>query len=159
MTDATSVLFGLEDEFRVLTVHRVDQDTVKVIIEQTAREGPCPACAVITSAVKDRPLMRVKDLPASGQRVELWWRKRRLVCGEVLCAQKTFTQASAAVQPRARVTERLREHVAHAIASSNRAVSDVASEYGISWPTAHKGLGHRRDAMAAGAGADDPARH
>src|SRR5215204_5835802 len=116
MSDATSVLFGLEDEFRVLNVHRVDQDTVKVIIEQTAREGSCPACGVITSAVKDRPLMRVKDLPASGQRVELWCRKRRLICGAVLCAQKTFTQAAAAVRPRARVTERLREQVAHAIA-------------------------------------------
>ena len=140
MTDATSVLFGLEDEFRVLNVHRVDQDTVKVIIEQTAREGPCPACGVVTSAVKDRPLMRVKDLPASGKRVELWCRKRRLICGENLCPRRTFTQASAAVRPRARVTERLREQVAHAIASSNRAVSDVASEYGVSWPTAHKAL-------------------
>jgi transposase len=38
------------------------------------------------------------------------------------------------------VTERLREQVAHAIASSNRAVSDVAGEYGVSWPTAHKAL-------------------
>jgi hypothetical protein len=34
------VLFGLEDEFGVLDVVRVDQDTVKVIIEQAAREGP-----------------------------------------------------------------------------------------------------------------------
>jgi transposase len=30
--------------------------------------------------------------------------------------------------------------VAHAIASSNRAVSDVAGEHGMSWPTAHKAL-------------------
>ena len=56
------------------------------------------------------------------------------------CPRKSFTQASAAVQPRGRVTERLREQVAHAIASSNRAVSDVAAEYGVSWPTAHKAL-------------------
>jgi transposase len=34
----------------------------------------------------------------------------------------------------------LRERVAHAIASSNRAASDVAREYGISWPTAHRAL-------------------
>ena len=39
-----------------------------------------------------------------------------------------------------RVTERLRQRVAKAIASSNRAVSDVAGEYGVSWPTAHKAL-------------------
>ena len=42
MSDATSVLFGLEHEFSVLEVQRVDTATVKVIIEQTAREGPCP---------------------------------------------------------------------------------------------------------------------
>ena len=35
-------------------------------------------CGVFSSVVKDRPLIRVKDLPASGQAVELWWRKRRL---------------------------------------------------------------------------------
>ena len=32
--------------------------------------------------------MRLKDLPISGQTVQLWWRKRRLVCGEdVVSAQ------------------------------------------------------------------------
>jgi len=40
MSDATSVLFGLEHEFSVLEVQRVDTATVKAIIEQTAREGP-----------------------------------------------------------------------------------------------------------------------
>jgi transposase len=38
------------------------------------------------------------------------------------------------------VTERLRDWVARAIAGSNRAVSEVAREYGVSWPTAHKAL-------------------
>src|SRR5215212_4059810 len=140
MSDATSVLFGLEDEFRVLEVRRVDVSSVKVIIEQMAREGPCPACGVLSGAVKDRPVMRLKDLPTSGQTVELWWRKRRLICGEGLCPRKTFTQVSAAVRPRARVTERLRRRVAIAIASGNRAVSEVAVEYRLSWPTAHKAL-------------------
>jgi transposase len=140
MSDATSVLFGLEDEFRVLDVLRIDHSSVSVVIEQTAREGPCPACGVVTSVIKDRPVMRVRDLPASGQIVELWWRKRRLVCAEPLCPRKTFTQASTAVRPRARVTERLRDQVATAIATSNRAVSDVAREYGLSWPTTHKAL-------------------
>jgi transposase len=44
------------------------------------------------------------------------------------------------VRPRARVTERLREQVALAIAAGNRAVSEVAAEYRVSWPTAHKAL-------------------
>jgi transposase len=134
------VLFGLEDEFSVLDVQRVDATSVRVIIEQTARDGPCPVCGVITGTVKDRPVMRLKDLAASGQIVELWWRKRRLVCRENLCPRRTFTQVSTLVRPRARVTERLRHQVATAIASSNRAVSDVAREYQVSWPTAHKAL-------------------
>ena len=138
--DPTAVLFGLEDEFSVLGVDRIGPTMVKMIIEQTAREGPCPACGVLTSAVKDRPMMRLKDLPACGQTVELWWRKRRLVCGEQLCPRRTFTQACRAVRRRGRVTERLRRRVATAIAESNRAVSDVAREYKVSWPTAHKAL-------------------
>jgi transposase len=140
MSDATSVLFGLEGEFAVLEVQRIDASRAKVLIEQLAREAPCPECGVLTAAVKDRPVMRLKDLPASGQAVELWWRKRRLICVELLCPRKSFTQTSAEVRPRGRVTERLRDRVATAIASSNRAVSDVAAEYAVSWRTAHKAL-------------------
>jgi transposase len=72
MSDATSVLFGLEDEFSVLEVQRVDAAAVKVIIELAAREGPCPACEVFSGTVKDRPWMRLRDLPTFGQTVELW---------------------------------------------------------------------------------------
>ncbi len=107
-----------------------------------SREAPCPACGVITGRVKDRPLRRVKDLPAWGQRVELWWRKRRLVCVEVLCPRRSFTQTSEAIRPRGRVTERLREQVAPTRsppAATGRS-SEVAREYGVSWPTAHKAL-------------------
>ena len=99
MSDAMSVLFGLEHEFRVLEVRRVDASSVTVIIEQAAREGPCPECGVFSGTVKVRPVMRLKDLPTSGQTVELWWRKRRLICDEALCPRKTFTQVSAAVRP------------------------------------------------------------
>jgi transposase len=138
--DPTAVLFGLEDEFSVLDVQRIGPTSVKMIIEQTAREGPCPSCGVLTATVKQRPLRRLKDLPACGQAVELWWRKRRLACREAQCRQQSFTQLCGAVRPRGRVTERLRQRVARAIAESNRAVSDVAREYGVSWPTAHKAL-------------------
>lgn len=140
MSEATSVLFGLEDEFSVVQVDRVGDRQVRVVVETVSREGPCPGCGVVTSRVKDRPLVRIKDLPASGQRVELWWRKQRLGCHEALCVVGSFTQVSAAIAPRARVTRRLRETVATAIPSGNRAVSEVAAEYGVSWPTAHRAL-------------------
>jgi transposase len=95
---------------------------------------------VVSWTIKDRSLLQLKDLPACGQVVELWWRKRRLACVEPLCPRQSFTQTSSAVRPRGRVTERLRNRVAIAIASGNRAVSEVAAEYGVSWPTAHRAL-------------------
>ena len=67
-----------------------------------------------TSRVKDRPVRRVRDLPASGQQTKLWWRKRRLLCVEALCPRRSFTQESMAIRPRGRVTERLRAKVAQA---------------------------------------------
>ncbi|TQM64104.1 ISL3 family transposase [Humibacillus xanthopallidus] len=140
MNEGTSVLLGLEDEFAVLQLSRVDPDTVKIVIEVIDPEGACPGCGVPTSRVKERPLVRVKDLPASGQRTELWWLKRRLVCPEVHCATVTFTQQSTAVPARARLTTRLREKIGSAIASGNRAVSEVAGEYGVAWSTAHRAL-------------------
>ena len=92
MSDATSVLFGLEHEFSVLEVERVDATTVKVIIEQSAREGPVSRVRSVQRHGEDRPWMRLKDLPVSGQTVELWWRKRRLICDQALCPPKTFTR-------------------------------------------------------------------
>src|SRR5215212_7620986 len=140
MSKATSVLFGIEDEFDVVSVERLHPGQVQIIIEMRSTVAPCPACGVLTARVKDRPVRRVRDLPASGQQTQLWWRKRRLVCVEVLCPRRSFTQTSDAIRPRSRVTERLRDWVARAIAGSNRAVSEVAREYGVSWPTAHKAL-------------------
>lgn len=140
LSDPAATLFGLEAEFTVLSVQRTGPAAVLVVVEQTAREGPCPDCGVLSAAVKDRPLRRVKDLPASGQTVQLWWRQRRLLCGEGLCPRRSFTQTADAVRPRGRVTERLRAKLASAIATSNRSVTDVATEYGVSWPTAHRAL-------------------
>lgn len=140
MNEGTSVLLGLEDEFTVLQLSRIDPDTVKIVIEVIDREGACPGCGVTSSRIKERPLVRVKDLPASGQQTELWWLKRRLVCREVLCGTGTFTQQSSAVPARSRLTTRLREKIGSAIASGNRAVSEVAGEYQVGWSTAHKAL-------------------
>jgi transposase len=107
-----------------------------------------------SAAVKERPVSRVKDLPASGQQVELWWRKRRLWCREVLSPRRAFIQTSAAVKPRARTTERPRDKIASAIAGSNRPVSDVAAEYQVSWTTGASGVDQRGGEVVAGAGAD-----
>src|SRR5215213_523118 len=140
MDDTTSVLFGLDDH-RVLDVVRVGDRVVRVVIETLEREGACPACGVLSARVKDRcPLVRLRDLPASGQRVQLWCRRRRLSCREPTCPRLSFTQVSAQVPARARLTARLRQGLAAAIAGSNRAVADVAGEHEVSWHTAHRAL-------------------
>lgn len=140
MDDGTAVLLGLEDEFTVLLIERIDPGRVKTLVEVRVSEGACPGCGVLTSRVKDRPIVAVKDLEVSGQILDLWWRKRRLVCQQTGCQRATFTQQSTQIPARARLSARLRAELAAAIARSNRAVSDVAAEHGVSWHTAHKAL-------------------
>ncbi len=128
---------------------------------------------MLSARVKDRPLVRVKDLPACGQRTQVWWRKRRLACTERACPVGSFTQTSTAIRPRARLSARLREGLARSIAGSNRSVAEVAREHDVGWHTAHgaliaaaagwlpepgtdHGVGHRRDQGPVGA--VDPGR-
>src|SRR5919112_159150 len=139
MDETTSGLFGLGED-RVRGVVRVGDRVVRVVIETVEREGACPACGVLSARVKERPLVRLRDLPASGQRVQLWCRRRRLACREPACPRLSFTQVSAQVPARARLTVRLRERLAEAVAGSNRAVTDVAAEHWVSWHTAHNAL-------------------
>jgi transposase len=140
MDDGTAVLLGLEDEFSVLLIERIDPGRVKAVIEVTAPEDACPECGVLSSRIKERPTIAVKDLKVSGQVVNLWWRKRHLACQEAQCSRRSFTQQSQEIPARARVTARLRAELAAAIARFNRAVSDVAAEHDVSWHTAHKAL-------------------
>ena len=48
MSKATAVLFGIEDEFDVLSVGRLAPGQVKIVIESVSREGACPACGVVS---------------------------------------------------------------------------------------------------------------
>jgi transposase len=92
-------------------VSRVTDGAVQAVIEtKETRVVASPDRGVFTSRVKDRPLVRVKDPPASGQRVALWWRKRRLVCAEELCNRRSLTETTTQIPPRSRLTARLGGH-------------------------------------------------
>lgn len=114
MDDGTAVLPGLEDGFIVLLIERIDPGRVKAIIDVTPAGGSTPWVRVLTSRIKDRPVIPVKDLRVSGQVVDLRWRKRRPVCQASLCPRKTFTQQSCEIPVRARLTCRLRAELARA---------------------------------------------
>ena len=70
MIDSASVLFGLTDEFVVTSLERLSSSNLRVVIEHRDRESACPGCGTLTSRVKDRPLVRVRDLDACGQVLE-----------------------------------------------------------------------------------------
>jgi len=50
---------------------------------------------------------RVKDLPAGGDGLHLWVRKRRMACQEPACERRSFVQTTAQLPFRARITTRL----------------------------------------------------
>jgi len=138
------LLFGLES-FRVVDVVRVADRVVQVVVETVGQQGICPECGTVSRRVKQRPLVCVRDLPVADQwvadqRVTLSWRKRRLACLEPSRRRGSFTQVSTEIPPRSRLTGRLRQRLAEAIARSNRSVSEVAAEHGVAWRTAHRAL-------------------
>jgi hypothetical protein len=49
MSEASAVLCGIEDEFVVVCVDRIDFAHVKIIIEMGSRDGPWPrVCGVLS---------------------------------------------------------------------------------------------------------------
>jgi transposase len=87
MCEQLSGVLGLEG-FTVTSVEeRVDELDLEV--ELVAAGGCCPRCGRGSCEVKERPLVRVRDLPIAGRRTFLVWRKRRFRCR--VCG-RTFTE-------------------------------------------------------------------
>jgi len=58
----TTSLFALSG-FRVLNI-TVEPDGGRLaLVESVAKDGGCPACGVMSSRNKERPICRLKDLP------------------------------------------------------------------------------------------------
>jgi transposase len=137
MIDRTTLLFALPG-FRVLNV-TLDPDGGRlVLVESSAKEGGCPSCGVMSSRVKDRPVCRLKDLPHGSVPLRLWVCKRRFMCTEQLCSRRSFTEVSDQIPARSRLTSRLRSKVSAAVTATNRAMSEVAKDYGVAWWTVHR---------------------
>ena len=134
--DAASILFNLSG-YRVVSATPgvgVEQPR-QVLIETTTSEGACPSCGVLSSRIQARPTQRVKDVPCGGERLDVLVRKRRYACRESLCPRRSFTEETEQLPARARVTTRLTEQVISACRAEPRAVSRVAHEAHLSWPT------------------------
>ena len=142
MENGTTKLLGLAG----VAVARVERDDVaderaRVVHVVTDDPGAacCPDCGTPSSSPKAWVTTRPKDLPYGPDPVELVWRKRRWRCQNPGCRRKTFTEAIEAVPPRMRTTTRLREAIAAGV-EAGRAVDEVATAHGVSWPTAQRAV-------------------
>jgi transposase len=106
MQDHVSRLVGLEG-FGVMRVIGVG-DRLDLEVELVARAGCCTRCGRSSVDVKDRPVVRVRDLPIAGRVTHLVWRKRRYRCQG--CG-RTFTESHSELPARQRVTRRFRRRL------------------------------------------------
>lgn len=90
--DAASILLNLTD-YRVITATHQAAGR-HVLIEPVATEAACPSCGVLTTRIQARPQHRVKDLPAGGDDLQLWVRKRRMACQEPACERRSFVRSN-----------------------------------------------------------------
>ena len=122
MQDHGSRLVGL-DGVAVRGVHEVG-DQFDLEVELIARAGGCPGCGRASLQVKDRPVVRVRDLPIAGRPTVLVWRKRRFGC--IACG-RTFTETHPELPPRQRVTARFRRRLLERVRGGG-AHAEVARE-------------------------------
>lgn len=81
---------------------------IELEVEMVARAGCCRWCARGSLKVKDRDVVRVRDLPLAGRLTYLCWRKRRFACEG--CG-RTFTETHPQLPSRQRVSARFRQHL------------------------------------------------
>ena len=117
-------------------VERVGDGT-RVVHLLTDDEGAaaCPMCGVFSTTVRQRRTTRPRDLRYGEQLLVARWHKVQFACLEQPCARKAFTEQITELPAGARVTGRLRRHVA-VRAAEGLAVS-VAGDGLVSWPITH----------------------
>lgn len=106
MLDDVSRLVGI-DRMAVIGVLDVGRQ-LEIEVESTLEVACCRWCSRSSLLVKDRPVVRVRDLPVAGRVTFLRWRKRRFWCE---ACERTFTETHPALPSRQRVSARFRSHL------------------------------------------------
>ena len=121
-------------------------------VETTASRAACPECGVWARS-KGRKMVQVRDMPAGGRPVRLWWRKRRWYCPDPDCEHKTWTEEAEGIRARAVLTERAGRDICRRVGQEAASVAEMAREYLVAWSTAMAALeAHGRPLV------DDPGR-
>ena len=155
--DGTSILFGL----RGVKVRGVDRNggthlrpgvggvggRVVHVLTDDVSEGACPACGVLSTSVRQRRTTRPRDLPYGEEALSVRWHKTQWTCRERACSRTAFTDQIAELPAGARVTGRLRRHVAVRVADGLPV--SVAGGALLSWPISHAAYVGHADALLA----------
>ena len=145
-----SILLGL-DGFEVLAAQVVGGEW-QLEVQTTATVVGCQGCGV-RAELHGRRRVRVRDLPIGGRPAVLLWRKRIWRCREPACSVRTWTERTAAVCPRAVLTERARAEACRRVGKDAHAVAAVARDLGVGWATIMRAVAdHGRPLV------DDPTR-
>ena len=140
MDHGTTLLFDLPG-FRVVECREDEHGQRHLVVMGEGDEHACPGCGVLVGGKPyDLRESRVKDLPFGHRPLMVTWRKRRYRCAEAGCPRRIFTESSAQVPPRHRLTGRLRAKLEAAASTSARSCADVAREYRVSDWSVHKAL-------------------
>ena len=127
-----SALLGL-DGFEVLAAQVVAGEW-QLVVQTTATVIGCAGCGV-RATPHGRRTVRVRDLPIGGRPVVLAWCKRLWRCREPACQVRTWTEQTAAIGPRAVLTQRARAEACRRVGTDAHAVAAVARDLGVGWAT------------------------
>ena len=103
MQDDVSRLVGFDG--LVVTGVRDRGWSLELEAELAVRAGCCRGCGRGSLTVRDRDVVRVRDLPIGGRLTNLLWRKRWYCCQ---ACERTFTETHPELPARQRVSARFR---------------------------------------------------
>ena len=135
MGDVTRVLSGLED-FEVTGAVETGGG-LEVSVRVARPDAACPRCGTFSSRVKEYRAQRVRDGLSYERPTVLVWTKRRFRCATPGCVG-SFTESTAEVPSRRRVTARLCRAIARA--AWDRSTAAVARTFKVSWSTAWRAI-------------------
>jgi transposase len=136
--DTATALFGLTG-VRVVEVDPERDGSVTVYVQTADRQAArCPDCRALAVRPKEWVSSRSRDLSRGGRAVRAVWGKRRWYCPTASCRRVTFTESLPGLPSGKRLTGRLREGLADAVAGQGRTVDEVADTHAVSWHTTHE---------------------
>lgn len=132
VTSLHAVVLGLDGFVVLHAEHRLGE--LVLYIETNADRAFCRGCGVRAES-KGRRVTEVRDVPFGDRPVRLVWHKRIWRCLEDACSTRSWSEQTAAIRPRASLSERARVWAVRAVGRDGLSVALVARMLGVGWHT------------------------